>query len=687
MSKTHTPTPEAPPAPSIPEGMLAYHQDPSLHSSREVEDVVGYLAANGHGIDPGLKGERRKVAKVSQYVGFLADVVRDGTLTGEPESMSRQIEHRIIQEGQFKPSFLDVHKRVAFNHGYGHGVFGPAQERAFKDTMREDQRGTLGEWYKHLTAEGSEYPLWFRRYVADGVIKLSAFDKDRGNFGKRTESTTVSFPDLNAEALANVYDRISAQLARKKAGDAKTTTELNFGKLYASALSELGSTSEDLKRNIDGVWRLFPQSTDMADAIKLSDALRGYGTGWSAAGRATAHDKLKRGDFYLYCTADAKGEYKVPRIAIRMNSPDGQGHNSDRTFVDEIRGINGAQALEPTMLDIAEQKARELPGGERYMVQERDMITLTNIYEKVSKDHHTKLSDAELIALYELDHPVEGFADQAGQDPRPAELREWRGTQDREAIKRLVPEVVRSQMQSAFEAYKQVAVKLEGGLRLGRRPSRMSASAFARRFSAMDKQWQKSGVYDYIVDQFINHGIRYKLVATPNLPMFGPEVPDVIKGVPGAAEGQTDYNTLPSNLPQTVVKSKGLRRVDFGLIADQPQEELTGKTVSEAREALARMQRDHPERKYRVPSMSDTVTYWHALRAKGELFNGKHQSGEKTRVVHFDMPAGTARYGSGPFVPMLSIGARNHPQLSGRHTEYGPADSFNGPATYRLMIG
>ena len=56
------------------------------------------------------------------------------------------------------------------------------------------------------------------------------------------------------------------------------------------------------------------------DHMPLVESLKGYNTGWCTAGESTAKTQLQGGDFYVYYTLDENDEYKVPRIAIRMEN-------------------------------------------------------------------------------------------------------------------------------------------------------------------------------------------------------------------------------------------------------------------------------------------------------------------------------------------------------------------------------
>ena len=106
--------------------------------------------------------------------------------------------------------------------------------------------------------------------------------------------------------------------------------------------------------------------------MPLVKSLRGYNTGWCTAGESTAQTQLSNGDFYVYYTLDENDEYKIPRIAIRMEYDE----------IAEIRGIAQDQNLEPEMEEVVEEKIKDFPDKEEYYKKVSDMKKLTSVYKK-----------------------------------------------------------------------------------------------------------------------------------------------------------------------------------------------------------------------------------------------------------------------------------------------------------------
>lgn len=147
----------------------------------------------------------------------------------------------------------------------------------------------------------------------------------------------------------------------------------------------------------------------------MENDLRGKSTGWcTAEGSAEAH--LNAGDFYAYYTKTESG-YTQPRVAIRM----------ENGIVVEVRGVDKRQALEPELVDIARNKFKDLPGGDKYEKKSDDMKRVTNIaklYDTETGAWKRPLTKQELTFLYEIDAKIEGFG--YDNDPRVTELRNQR---------------------------------------------------------------------------------------------------------------------------------------------------------------------------------------------------------------------------------------------------------------------
>lgn len=417
-----------------------HERDQNLHRSREVEDIVAYLRENGERIP------NEPSQKIKHYLGFLANerLVNDGLLTGDKESIERQIESLIIQPNDVPESYFDLQRRIARERGFGAVEFDADTRKQQIDAVRSDQRASLEDWANYLTdpANQESYPDWFRKYAFEGMLKLGKLEN--GEFRRRSRSTTEPFAELNAEALGLTLDYVTSyHIAGERTALNEDSSRIldsgNFGKIYALALRDSQPKDHEKERSNIGRWRKFEQiggdyepdygadehqpGAVIDDPIvrALAESLRGHGTGWCTAGYSTAAHQLSQGDFYVFYTQDAKGQYRKPRLAIRMAG--------DK--VAEVRGVAESQNIDSGVTDEAVRKLSTLPGGGEYVDKANDMARVTAIEQLVEAGEPLSASDLAFIYGVGLDETgnlafrmIQGFGN--NQDPRVAKIREKR---------------------------------------------------------------------------------------------------------------------------------------------------------------------------------------------------------------------------------------------------------------------
>lgn len=301
----------------------------------------------------------------------------------------------------------------------------------------EDLEKSLDNWISYLSDANEPYPTWFRYYVFRNVLDLGDYDKDKGEFTKRSQGSTRLFPDIDRGALAYVQQMIEVAkdeamlqrlqkaqqaaangdvpqdqlITKEKAGN---FAKLSFAKQYADGIRQAGEITPEMRQETQGAWVKYQKGTD---PTALWASLQNKGTAWCTKGFATAEKQLEGGDFYVYYTSDRQGKPTIPRIAIRM-----QGDS-----VGEVRGVaDNDQNLEGSMAEIAEEKMKDLPGSERYKKASADMKHLTAIEKKVKSGGN--LTRDDMVFLYEIDTPIEGFGYE--RDPRITELRKQRNPKE-----------------------------------------------------------------------------------------------------------------------------------------------------------------------------------------------------------------------------------------------------------------
>ena len=305
-------------------------------------------------------------------------------------------------------SYINLQKKIAREEGYGDIYVSDETKENMLNQVREDQKSTLDLWIDYFISEDAMYPTWFKVYAFKGMLGLSTFDKEKQEFGKRTDKTTTPFIDLNMEALSKVYDILKSEIGENNLTDEEREILSNgesFKKLYIYYLINLDSKIMN-NDETEGIWIKYDMGSDY---MPLWESLQGKNTGWCTAGKETAKNQLMCGDFYVYYTKDENGEYKNPRIAIRMD-----GENE----IGEIRGTSKNQNLEPNMEPILNKKLEEFPDKDKYKKKVHDMKRLTLTEEKQKNNQELTLDDLKF--LYEVDSRIEGFGYQ--KDPRIKEI-------------------------------------------------------------------------------------------------------------------------------------------------------------------------------------------------------------------------------------------------------------------------
>lgn len=316
----------------------------------------------------------------------------------------------IIKRENFPESYFELQQRIARERGQPVEEILPDIRERMIDTAIEDQKASLDAWMDYLTSNDAVYPAWFKYYVWNQIIKLSQFDKERGEFKKRTATTVAPFPDIYREPLAQIADLYERVKDNNKDSEARREFDKKFPALYAELIAKSLAASMENREEVRGQWVKYEQGDNEA-AEKLFQSLKGKGTGWCTAGRSTAETQIESGDFYVYYTNDASGNPTQPRLAIRMEG---------KTRIREVRGILPHQGVEPVMQEVLDTKLQEFGvEADAYRKKSEDMRLLTALEHK--RENNEPFTKDDLVFLYELNAPIEGFGYK--KDPRVEELR------------------------------------------------------------------------------------------------------------------------------------------------------------------------------------------------------------------------------------------------------------------------
>ena len=112
----------------------------------------------------------------------------------------------IIKKENFPESYFELQQRIARERGQAVEEIPENVREQMMDVAIEDQKRSLDEWIDYLTSNDAVYPAWFKYYAWNQITKLSQFDKERGEFKKRTSTTVAPYPDIYREPLAQIAD-------------------------------------------------------------------------------------------------------------------------------------------------------------------------------------------------------------------------------------------------------------------------------------------------------------------------------------------------------------------------------------------------------------------------------------------------------------------------------------------------
>ena len=397
------------------------------HNNRTTpEDAKTYKRAHDAQVSP--------EARISRFLERLERVIaRDAEKQGR-ESAYERLQQKLLNKSvidkndtklvdKIARGIFTSEKNAALERGHGQQTQQATFEQVKDDYVklvhekRSTQLSSLSAWSDYLFKNDARYPAWFRYLAIRSVLKMGDFDRGTPKFGARSKDTIAAFPELNAEALGFVFKVLSNSDAIVPKTDSliepfrAARASKSFSALYAVALVECNQSID--RSRLEGEWRKYDQGSDHT---RLQRDLSGKATGWcTATGSAASH--IQGGDFYVYYTKDATGEFAIPRVAIRM----------ENERIAEIRGIAPGQELEPEFVDVVEEKGQTLPGYERFKKASADMKRLTGIDKRCFRRDdegnieetlvpNPPLTKEELRFLYEVESQISSFGYQ--RDPR-----------------------------------------------------------------------------------------------------------------------------------------------------------------------------------------------------------------------------------------------------------------------------
>ena len=374
------------------------------------EDFLNHLNKNMHNEDIVMHTASKSDTpeeKIKKYMERLEKSHNKAKDNKHKMNILKQLYYNKYVIKTLPESYINLQKKIAHEQGYGNIDITKAMKQEMLFQIQTEQKNSLNRWIEYFCSDDAMYPMWFKNYAFEGMLKLGVFDKEKKEFLKRTKNTSAPYIDLNREVLAKVYDVLIHQIGENKLSNLEEQALANgesFKKLYTYFLKKV--IEQDKSQETEGIWIKYEQGSDYHP---LLESLQGKNTGWCTAGETVAREQLENGDFYVYYTKDKNNEYKNPRIAIRMDG---------KTTIGEIRGIAKNQNLEPHMGKILDKKLNEFPDKEEYQKKVSDMKYLTMLEQK--QEEGLEFSFDDLIFLYQINNKIEGFGWES--DPRIMEI-------------------------------------------------------------------------------------------------------------------------------------------------------------------------------------------------------------------------------------------------------------------------
>lgn len=360
--------------------------------------------------------EKSKLKKIKKYMERLENTHKKATDDHKKELLKELYYKKYVIQEKNIPSSMDSEKII------------------------KDQKKTLSKWLDYLLDDNARYPMWAKYWAFQGMLKIGTYNEVSDSYMKRSDKTLAPFIEVNPEVLAKCISLIQKYVDKEPLDEEleKLIESGSFNKIY----TKLIKTSSQQRKEIsnEGIWIKYnyeseddAELSDYPEYEKLYDSLQGYSTGWCTAGsidmakdQICGTDNYAGGDFYVYYTKNDVGEYKVPRIAIRLKnsyiyeeelpefSVENYGYNNQSygSIIGEIRGIDDSQNLEEGLEETLEQQLRKIPHLTEKelslcLKKVQNSKNLTKINRKNSKG--IPLNSDEIIFLYEIKEKIDVF--------------------------------------------------------------------------------------------------------------------------------------------------------------------------------------------------------------------------------------------------------------------------------------
>ena len=388
---------------------------------------------------PGKNAERRNLSYIKRLSGLIE---KYGNKAEQKLWQASIKDDLLIEYNNIPESYWNAKKQELRDNGYGNFELTEEYKREIYDKERELQKESLEKWVNYLGDEHSPYPLWFKVYAWDGMTKMGRYNKGKGKYETRNETTVAPYPNPDAEVLANVFDVVNRYYGNSEKefyteeGERNVKLEQivqsgSFPKIFNAIQQDVAPIVEPPEKpeDVHGEWVEY----ELGDEDDIARAARG--TGWCVASPSVGRHYLEYGTygqdddydeegsdsqqnhskFILFHLIDEKtGKLSKNACASVRLDPDGD--------VAEISGLKNGQALDDSLVPVVEKKVKSLPGGEKFLKAFADKNMLINLDHKMQKGED--LTKEELEYIYEINCPIQTLDTYNDCDPRIDELKQ-----------------------------------------------------------------------------------------------------------------------------------------------------------------------------------------------------------------------------------------------------------------------
>ena len=395
----------------------------------------------------GKNNERRNYAYLSRLEKLIDKYGNDGEKRLWQKSINNDL---LVKYEDIPESYWNSKRQELRDNGDGSVELTESLKHKYYEKERELQKGSLEKWANYLGDEHSPYPLWFKVYAWDGMTKMGRYNKGKGKYETRNESTVAPYPNPDAEVLARVFDVVNHYHGNNEREFYTEEGERNikleqivqsgsFPKIFNAIQQDIAPIIEPPEKaeDVHGEWLEY----GLGDEDDIARAARG--TGWCVASSSVGRHYLEYGTyghddeyndignieennsnqqnhakFILFHLKDEKtGKLAKNACASIRLDPDGQ--------VAEISGLKVGQALDDSLVSTVEKKVKSLPNGEKFLEAFADKNRLITLDRKMKNKQDLSKDDLEF--LYEIHKPIKTLDTYNSYDPRIDELKQQYG--------------------------------------------------------------------------------------------------------------------------------------------------------------------------------------------------------------------------------------------------------------------